>query len=107
MIDTVKGTITYLTAAIVTVLSMVLVYLAWATPPVDGGRDIGILTGFLGLIVGAAVAFLFTREAATQATKAAAAQTAAATPTVTVDAGPPASATVTSSVPHDAVGPEI
>jgi len=72
MIDTIKGTIVYMTAAVVTVGSMLLAYLAWSSPiPEGGGRDIAILTGFLGLIVGAAVTFLFSGESATRATRAA------------------------------------
>lgn len=100
MIDTIKGAITYVTAGAVVIMSLVLAYLAWSSVvPPDGGRDIGILMGFLGLIAGAASSFLFTREAATQATKAAAAQTAASTPSVTVDAGPPQTTTVTPPPP--------
>ena len=72
MIDTIKGTITYLTAAVVIIGSMLIGFLAWSSPiPEGGGRDIAILTGFLGLIVGAAVTFLFNGEVATRATRAA------------------------------------
>lgn len=71
-IDTVRGMITYGTAAVVVIASMAIGYLAWSAPiPEGGGRDIAILFGFLGLIVGAAVTFLFNGEAATRATRAA------------------------------------
>ena len=91
MIDTIKGTITYLTAAVAIVLGMMLAFIAYVQPiPEGGGRDIGILYGFLGLIVGGAVTFLFTRETATQATRAAQSSSAmgAATAT-TVTPAPP------------------
>ncbi len=72
MIDTIKGVIVYSTAGIAVLGGMVIGYIAWAAPvPEGGGRDIAILFGFLGIIVGGAVTFLFTRETATQATRAA------------------------------------
>ena len=72
MIDTIKGTITYVTAALAILISIGIAYFAWASPvPEGGGRDIAILFGFLGLIVGGAVAFLFNSESATRATRAA------------------------------------
>lgn len=72
MIDNIRGSIAYLTAAIATLGSAVIAYLAWASPiPEGGGRDIAILFGFLGLIAGGAVQFLFNAETRTQATKAA------------------------------------
>lgn len=72
MIDTIKGAITYGTAAIAILVCIVIGYLAWSSPiPEGGGRDIAILFGFLGIIVGGATTFLFTRESATQATRAA------------------------------------
>lgn len=72
MIDTIKGTITYLTAGLAVLAAMGMAYLAWSSPvPEGGGRDIAILFGFLGLIVGGATSFLFTRESATQANRAA------------------------------------
>ncbi len=72
MIDTIKGTITYVTAAIAIVGGMIIGYLAWASAvPEGGGRDIAILFGFLGIMVGSAATFLFNGEAATRATRAA------------------------------------
>lgn len=93
MIDTVKGVITYVTAAVVIVGSMIIGYVAWAAPiPEGGGRDIAILFGFLGLIVGAAVAFLFNSESATRATRAA--QSSAADGAAAALATPPMAAAV-------------
>lgn len=72
MIDTIKGTITYATASIAILVAMLIAYLSWSSPiPEGGGRDIAILFGFLGLIVGAAVTFLFSGESSTRATRAA------------------------------------
>jgi hypothetical protein len=72
MIDTIKGAITYATAAIVILSAIVIAFAAWSSPvPADGGRDIAVLYGFLGLIVGAAVTFMFSAESATRATRAA------------------------------------
>lgn len=91
MIDTIKGTITYATAAIAIIGSIGIAYLAWSSPvPDGGGRDIAILFGFLGLVVGAAVAFLFNGETATRATRAAQSSAAsAASPIVVVDPSHP------------------
>jgi hypothetical protein len=99
MIDTIKGTITYVTAAVAILGSIWIAYMAWSSPvPDGGGRDIAILFGFLGLIVGGAVAFLFNSESATRATRAAQAS-ASAQPTVTTTSGPPAETTVTPPPP--------
>lgn len=77
MIDTIKGTITYLTASVAILGAMWIGYQAWSSAiPEGGGRDIAILFGFLGLIVGSAVTFLFQGEAATRATRAAQSSTA-------------------------------
>ena len=93
MIDTIRGTIAYLTAAIVTVGGGILAYTAWTSPiPDGGGRDIAILYGFLGLIAGGAVQVLFGAEVRTQATKAAERtqeKAAANQPTVTTGGQPP------------------
>lgn len=71
MIETIKGTITYATAAIALLGAMAMAYLAWSQPvAADGGRDIAILFGFLGLIVGAVLSFLFGAEAATRTARA-------------------------------------
>ena len=67
-IDAVKGTVTYVTAGVALIASMVMAYLAWSSD--DNGRDIAILFGFLGLIVGAVLSFLFGSENATRATRA-------------------------------------
>lgn len=72
MIDTIKGTITYLTAGLAILVSIFIAVYAWSQPiPEGGGRDIAILFGFLGLIVGSAVQFMFNQESATRATRAA------------------------------------
>ena len=72
MIDTSKGTITYATASVAILVCIGIAYLAWSSPvPEGGGRDIAILFGFLGLIVGGAVTFMFNSESATRATRAA------------------------------------
>lgn len=90
MIDTIKGAITYLTAGLAILGGMVVAYLAWSSPvPEGGGRDIAILFGFLGLVVGSAVTFLFSREAATQATRAAQSSTAAGAASATGAIPPP------------------
>ncbi len=87
MIDTIKGSITYLTAGVAIIGSMIIAYLAWSSAiPEGGGRDIAILFGFLGLIAGSAVTFLFSSESATRATRASQASTeigaTAATPPI-------------------------
>lgn len=94
MIDTIKGTITYVTAAVALLGAMVMAFLAWQQPiPEGGGRDIAILYGLLGLIVGAVLTFLFGGEIATRATRASQASTAAGvdaamtSPTSTVSTG--------------------
>jgi len=72
MIDTIRGLITYATAAAAIIISMVMAFIAWSSPiPADGGRDIAVLFGFLGAITGAAVTFLFLQETATRASRAA------------------------------------
>lgn len=82
MTDTVKITITYLTAAIIALASLFLGVWVWLQPPVEG-RDIALLYGFLGTSFGAASTFLFLNEArAAQAaaTERAVAQTPGGTP---------------------------
>ena len=100
-IDNVRGTIAYLTAAIVAVGGGILAFIAWASPiPEGGGRDIAILLTFLGVIVGGAVQFLFASETRTQATKAAERtqeKAIANQPTLTVGGEPPR-ATITPPV---------
>jgi hypothetical protein len=92
-IDALRGTIAYITAAIVAVGGGVLAYQAWVSPiPEGGGRDIAILYGLLGLIIGGAVQFLFGSETRTQATKAAERtqeKAAASMPTMTMGGDPP------------------
>lgn len=88
MIDTIKGTITYLTAALAILGSMAIAYLAWSSAvPEDGGRDIAILFGFLGLIVGSAVTFMFNSESATRASRAAQSSAAQGAQTALADPG--------------------
>lgn len=79
MIETIRGTIAYTTAAIVAIGSPILAVYAWMQPPVEG-RDLAILFAFFGLIAGGAAQFLFNSETAVRATKAAAAATEAAQP---------------------------
>jgi hypothetical protein len=79
VIETIKGLITYGTAAVVIIGSMWVGFTAWAspipllpdgTPNVQAVWDIAILFGFLGLLVGAATQFLFGSETATRTARA-------------------------------------
>lgn len=70
MIDTIRGTIAYATAAVIAIGSPILAYIAWTQPVVDG-RDLAILFAFFGITTGGAAQFLFNAEVRTQATKAA------------------------------------
>lgn len=92
-IDAIRGTIAYVTASIVAIGGGILAYQAWVSPiPEGGGRDIAILYGLLGLIIGGAVQFLFGSETRTQATKAAERtqeKAAANQPTITTGGEPP------------------
>ncbi len=92
-IDAVRGTIAYITASVVAIGGGILAYQAWLSPvPEGGGRDIAILYGLLGLIIGGAVQFLFGSETRTQATKAAERtqeKAVANQPTMTVGGEPP------------------
>lgn len=105
-IDAIRGTIAYVTASVVAIGGGVLAYQAWLSPvPEGGGRDIAILYGLLGIIIGGAVQFLFGSETRTQATKAADrshGQAAANQPTMTLGGDPPR-ATIT---PADLDSPE-
>lgn len=69
--DTLKLLFTYLTAAALAIGGVVLAFLAWMAAPVDPPRDLSILFGVLGLVIGASTTFLFGQESATRATRAA------------------------------------
>jgi hypothetical protein len=68
--DAIKLWITYITAALLAVGGTVLAAWAWAQPPIDPPRDLSILYGLVGLVVGSAITFLFGQESATRASRA-------------------------------------
>ena len=75
--DTVRGLISYVTAAIIVLSALYLAVWVWMQPGVPD-RDIALIFGFLGTSFGAASTFLFLGEARTaqaRATERAAAMT--------------------------------
>ena len=99
MIDTIRGTIAYVTAAIVAVGAPILAYMAWLQPVVEG-RDLAILFAFFGITAGGAAQFLFGAEVRTQAAKSAersAEKALANQPTISTGGQPPRT---TISPPH-------
>ena len=90
--DTIKAGFTYLTALVIIVGGFALIYLTRSDVAANEIRL--LIAGFIG----SALTFLFSDRVASQATNAA----VASQPTVTTNAGPPASVTV--SPPTD--GPQ-
>ena len=75
--DTLRGLISYITAAVICLTSLFMAVWVWMQPGVEG-RDIALIFGFLGTSFGAASTFLFLGEARTaqaRATERAAAMT--------------------------------
>jgi phosphate/sulfate permease len=99
--DTVKVFYTYTVATILIVGGLVFLYLTRLDPPNSTSQSYGLLiAGFIG----AAVQFVFNRETQTNTSRMierVTAAAAAAQPTVTASAGPPATITTTPAIPGD------
>ena len=69
--DTIKLLVTYLTAAALAVGGVVIAAWAWAQP-IDSAnpRDLALIYGLLGTVIGGSTAFLFGSEQATRASRA-------------------------------------
>lgn len=67
--DSIKLVVTYVTAAILALGSLVLAYLAWSQPT-EPTRDLALIFGMLGTAFGASSGFLFSSESATRASRA-------------------------------------
>lgn len=65
--DTIKLAVTYTTAAVIAIGSLVMA--AWAWYVAGDTRDVAIVFGLCGSAFGAASAFLFAQESATRAVR--------------------------------------
>ena len=88
MIDTIKLASSYGTAAVLAIGGTVMLFVAWLQPiDPQNPRDLAILFGVLGGIIGSSTGFLWNQEAAKSATRAAQASAAAASTQANVVAG--------------------
>jgi hypothetical protein len=70
--DLIKLWFTYSTATILSIGSLLLAVLAWLQPiDAQNPRDLAILFGLFGTIIGSSTGFLFNAEASKSATRAA------------------------------------